>query len=104
MRRREFIVGVAGASAWPVVARAQQSGRMPRVGVLMGWIENEPEFRSWLAAFITELARLGWVDGRNVRLDVRWTNNDNDRTRILAEELVLLRPDVILVGTNSATA
>jgi putative ABC transport system substrate-binding protein len=77
---------------------------MPRVGVLMGWIENEPEFRSWLAAFVTELARLGWVDGRDVRIDVRRTNNDNDRTRVFAKELVELHPDVILVGTNLATS
>jgi putative tryptophan/tyrosine transport system substrate-binding protein len=104
IKRREFIAGLGGAAAWPMAVRAQQFGRMPRVGVLMGWTENEPEFRSWLTAFVTELARLGWVDGRNVRIDVRWTNNDNDRTRVLAEELVQLRPDVILVGTNSATA
>jgi putative ABC transport system substrate-binding protein len=77
---------------------------MRRVGVLMGWIENEPEFRSWLAAFVTELARLGWVDGRDVRIDVRWTNNDIDRTRVFAKELVQLQPDVILVGTNLATS
>ena len=102
MKRRTFIAGLGSAAAWPIVAWAQRSGRMPRVGVLMGWIENEPEFRSWLAAFITELARLGWIDGRDIRIDVRWTNNDNDRTRVFAKELVQLQPDVILVGTNLA--
>ena len=102
--RREFVVGIGSAVAWPLVVQAQRLGRMPRVGVLMGWIENEPEFRSWLAAFVTEMARLGWVDGRNVRIDVRWTNNDNDRTRVFAKELVELHPDVILVGTNLATS
>jgi putative ABC transport system substrate-binding protein len=104
MRRRQFIAGLGSAAAWPLVVQAQRLGQMPRVGVLMGWIENEPEFRSWLAAFVTELARLGWVDGRDVRIDVHWTNNDNDRTRVFAKELVQLKPDVILVGTSLATS
>jgi putative tryptophan/tyrosine transport system substrate-binding protein len=104
VRRREFIAGLGGAAAWPLAARAQQGERMPRVGVLMGWSEREPQFRSWLAAFIQEMAHLGWVDGRNMRIDERWTNNDTDRTAALAKELVQLQPDVILVGTTPATA
>jgi putative ABC transport system substrate-binding protein len=102
MRRREFIAGVGAAAARPVVSRAQVE-RVRRVGVLMGWNESEPEFRSWLTAFIQELTRLGWVDGRNLGVEVRWTNNDDDRTRVLAKELVELQPDVILVGTTAAT-
>jgi len=104
MRRREFIGGLGSAAAWPMVARTQQGERVRRVGALMGWNEGEPEFRSWLTAFIQELTRLGWVDGRNLGVEVRWTNNDNDRTRSLAKELVELRPDAILVGTTAATA
>jgi len=104
MRRREFIAGLGSVAAWPFAARAQDAERMRRIGVLMGWAENEPEFRSWLAAFIQELTRLGWADGRDLRIDVRWTNSDNDRTRVFAHELIELRPDVILVGTTKATA
>jgi putative ABC transport system substrate-binding protein len=108
MKRREFTAALAGMAAWPVVARAQQPstpalGDVRRIGVLMGWSEHEPEFHSWLAAFIREMARLGWVDGRDVRIDARWTNNDTDRTRILSKEIVETRPDVILVGTTAAT-
>jgi hypothetical protein len=84
MRQREFIAGLGGAAAWTLTARAQQPDRMRRIGVLMGWNESEPEFRSWLTAFIQELMRLGWVDGRNLGIEVHWTNNDNDRTRIAA--------------------
>jgi putative tryptophan/tyrosine transport system substrate-binding protein len=103
MRRREFIAGLGSAAAWPSAARAQTE-RLRRVGVLMGWSEREPQFRSWLGTFIQEMARLGWVDGRNLHIDERWTNNDTDRTVALAKELVQLQPDVILVGTTPATA
>jgi putative tryptophan/tyrosine transport system substrate-binding protein len=101
MRRREFIAGIS-AAAWPVVARAQQGERVRRIGVLLGWADSSPPY--WLDAFIKELARLGWVDGRNVRIEQRWTNADPDRTASLAEELIELKPDVILAGTTLATA
>jgi putative tryptophan/tyrosine transport system substrate-binding protein len=105
MRRREFIAGLGGAAAWPVVARAQQSDRVRRIGVLISWSENDPEFRSWLAAFIQELARLDWVDGRNVRIDQHSGNDDTERTGAFAKELVRLQPDVILAaGTPATTA
>jgi putative tryptophan/tyrosine transport system substrate-binding protein len=103
MKRREFIAGL-GAAAWPVVARAQQGERVRRVGALMGWSETDPEYRSWLAAFVQEFARLGWVDGHNVRIDQRWTDYDAARTRTFAKELIELQPDVILAGSTLATA
>jgi putative ABC transport system substrate-binding protein len=104
MRRREFIAGLAGAGTWPLAARAQQGERVRRIVVLMGWSESDSEPRSWLAAFIKELARLGRVDGRNVQIDQRWTNGDFDRARILAKELMELRPDVILSGAAATVA
>jgi putative tryptophan/tyrosine transport system substrate-binding protein len=105
MRRREFIRLVGGAAAaWPLIARAQQPDRMRRVGVLMGWSENDPQYPSWIAAFIQALAQLGWSDGRNIRIDVRWIHGEVDRARALAKELVELQPDVILAGTTPATA
>jgi putative ABC transport system substrate-binding protein len=105
MRRREFIRSVGGAAAaWPLIARAQQPDRMRRVGVLMGWSENDPQYPSWIAAFIQALAQLGWSDGRNIRIDVRWIHGEVDRARALAKELVELQPDVILAGTTPATA
>jgi putative tryptophan/tyrosine transport system substrate-binding protein len=102
MNRREVFALLGGAAAWSVEARAQQE-RVRRVGVLMGWTETDPEFRSWLAAFVQEFARLGWVDGGNVRIDQRWTNYDAARTQRFAKELVELQPDVILTGATPAT-
>jgi putative tryptophan/tyrosine transport system substrate-binding protein len=105
MRRREFITLVGGAaSAWPLATRAQQTGTMRRVGVLLGWREDIPQIRALLAAFVQGLAELGWVDGRNLQIDVRWTNANVDRARAFAKELVDLQPDVILAGTTPVTA
>jgi putative ABC transport system substrate-binding protein len=103
MRRRQFIAGLGGAAAWPVVARAQQGERVRRIGVLMGWTEPNPEFRSMLAAFVQELARFDWMDGRNVRIVQRWTNGDIDRVAPLAKELVDIKPDVLLASTTPVT-
>ena len=104
MRRREFIAALGLTATWPLATRAQKDERVRRIGVLMGWTETDPEFRSWLAAFVQEFARLGWVDGGNVRIDQRWTNYDATRARTFAKELVELQPDVILTGTTPATA
>jgi putative ABC transport system substrate-binding protein len=104
MKRREFITLIGGAAAWPVAARAQQAEGVRRVGVLLGWSENDPEFRSRLAAFVQALAQLGWAESHNLRIDVRWTNGAVDRARTFAKELVQLRPDVILAGTTPVTA
>ena len=105
MKRRDFISLVGGAAAtWPLAVRAQQPGRMRRIGVLMGVGENDPEGKASLAAFTQGLADLGWTDGRNLRMDVRWAAADVDRMRILAKELVDLQPDVILANTTPVTA
>ena len=83
MRRREFIAGLLA----PLAVRAQQSERMRRLGVFIPREENEPEAKGWLSAFTQGLAELGWTDGRNVRIDVRWASSI-DRARMYAKELV----------------
>jgi putative tryptophan/tyrosine transport system substrate-binding protein len=103
MRRREFIAGLGGAAAaWPLAARAQPSDRMRRIGVLMNLAADDPEAQARLAAFRKGLQELGWIDGRNVRIDYRWGPGDADRMRTYAAELVALAPDVIL-ATGSPT-
>ena len=102
MKRREFIAGL-GAVAWPLVARAQQGDRVRRIGVLMSLDENNPVAKSGLSAFTQALADLGWTEGRNVRMDLRWPGDDINRTRALAQELVGLQPDIILTDTTPAT-
>jgi len=105
VRRRDFITLLGGAAvAWPRTAHAQQPDRMRRIGVLMGWDENDPEAQFNLAAFVQGLQQLGWVDGRNVRIDYRWANGDINRMRMFAKELVDLQLDVILANTTPVTA
>jgi putative tryptophan/tyrosine transport system substrate-binding protein len=104
MRRREFIAGLVGVTAWPLVARAQQLGGVRRVGVLMGFNESDPEAKGWLDRFTLGLAELGWTGDRNVRIEVRWAAGDVDRMRMFAKELVDLQPDVILASSTPATA
>jgi putative tryptophan/tyrosine transport system substrate-binding protein len=104
MQRREFIAGLSSTVAWPVLARAQQGERVRRVGVLMPYNETDPDAKAQLSAFIDGLAELGWTDGRNIRMDVRWAAGDVDRMRVLAKELVALQPDVILASTTAVTA
>jgi putative tryptophan/tyrosine transport system substrate-binding protein len=105
MKRREFIALLSGAAAtWPVSALAQQGERVRRIAVLMGWSESDPEYRSRIDALVQGLALLGWEDGHNIRVDVRWTNGDASRASVLAKEMVELQPDVILAGATPATA
>jgi putative ABC transport system substrate-binding protein len=100
LHRREFITLLGGAAAaWPLAARAQQSGRMRRIGVLMGLTESDPEAQSRIAAFRKTLQGLGWTEGRNVQVDYYWAAGDVDRTHALAKELVSSAPDVIVVNT-----
>ena len=95
IRRRDFITVLGGAAAgWPIAARAQQGDRMRRIGVLMLGDENDPVWKPGVSAFTQALADLGWTDGRNLRMDLRWTGGDTNRFRALAQELVGLRPDI----------
>src|SRR5215472_18467668 len=94
--RRTFITLIGGAAAWPLVARAQQSERVRRIGVLMSFAADDPAGQSRVLAFAQALAQLGWTDGRNVRIDLRWGAGDPERTRRYAAELVALVPDVVL--------
>ena len=103
MRRREFIAGLGSAAAWPVVARAQQGDRVRRIGVLMPGDENDPVAKARVSAFTQALADLGWTDGRNVRMDLRWGGGDINRIRALAQELVGLQPDIIVTSATPAT-
>jgi putative tryptophan/tyrosine transport system substrate-binding protein len=102
MRRREFISLIGGAAAaWPLAARAQQSDRIRRIGVLMAYAEDNPDGKPRLAAFAKALQELGWTDGRNIRIEYRWSAGDAERTRRYATELVALSPDIILAGNTS---
>jgi putative tryptophan/tyrosine transport system substrate-binding protein len=104
MKRRQFIAGLGSAAAWPLAARAQQPDRVRRIGVLMpGDNQNDPVFKPRFSAFTQALADLGWTDGSNVRIDLRWYGNDNTRARALAQELVGLQPDIILTNGTPAT-
>jgi putative tryptophan/tyrosine transport system substrate-binding protein len=100
MRRREFLSVLAGAAAWPLAARAQQPGQPRRIGVLMGMGEAQGE--SWFAAFQEGLKQLGWNDGSNVRIDIRWGRGQHERLRGHAVELVSLKPDIMFAGATSA--
>ena len=104
IRRREFIAGFGGAAAWPLAARAQQGDRVRRIGVLIGGDENDPVNKLRVSAFTQALAGLGWTDGRNVRIDLRWAGPDINRIRAFAQELVGLQPDIIVTTGTPATA
>jgi putative ABC transport system substrate-binding protein len=103
MRRRQFIIGLGSAAAWPVVARGQQPA-MPVVGVLIAFDETDPEGKARLSAFTQRLAELGWTDGRNLSMEVRWAADNVDRLQIFAKELVNLQPDVIFTDSTTLTA
>ena len=101
MRRREFITLLGGAAAaWPLAARAQQQPeRMRRIGVLIGTVETDPESQARVAAFEQGLHALGWIVGRNVRIDFRFGSADPVLTQKYAAELVAMAPDVILANS-----
>ena len=103
LKRRDFITLLGGAAAWPLVARAQQPTRMPRIGVLANLPENDPDGRSRNAALLEELQQLGWIEGRNVQIDYRFALGNMARLRQYAAELVALAPDVILATGQEAT-
>src|SRR5215472_5412122 len=97
MRRRNFFKMIAAyAAALPLVARAQQSERMRRIGILLATTADDAEFQAWVGAFLQALALSGWTIGRNVRIDTRWATANAVEIRRHAAELVALAPDVIL--------
>jgi putative ABC transport system substrate-binding protein len=102
MRRRKFITLLGGAAAWPLAAAAQQTDRVRRVGALGALAADDPEGQARLAAFREGLQQLGWIDGRNVRIDSRWGAGDADDIRKNAKELVALAQDVILATGSAA--
>ena len=103
MRRREFVGLVSSAVVWPLAARGQPSDRVRRIGVLVGLAENDPEMKQRLAGFRQGLEKLGWSEGRNVRIDYRFAPAGT-QAHLLARELVALQPDVILAQSTPATA
>src|SRR5262245_5792567 len=102
MRRREFIAYIGAVGLWPLPTSAQQGERMRRVGVLVALTSDDAEVQARLAAFREALQKLGWADGRNVRIDVRFGAGDLDRVRKNAAELAGSAPDVILATGNSS--
>jgi putative ABC transport system substrate-binding protein len=105
MNRREIITLLGGAvTAWPLAARAQQGERVRRIGVLMPLDENDPSGKTIVSAFTQALAGFGWIEGRNVRIDLRYAGADINRIRALAQELVGLQPDIILTGGTATAA
>jgi putative ABC transport system substrate-binding protein len=103
MRRRAFITLIGVAAAWPLAARAQQGLR--RIGVLMGFPESDSEAQAYIAGFREGLQKLGWTEGRNIRIDTRWvTPADADSMQRFAKELVAQQPDLILTHNTPTTA
>jgi putative tryptophan/tyrosine transport system substrate-binding protein len=104
MRRRVFITALGSATIWPFVARAQKSDGVRRVGVIMGFAENDEVWQAYLSTFRQALQNLGWTEGRNIRFDYRFTGESEERMRHMAEEIVGLVPDVTLASTNSVVS
>jgi putative tryptophan/tyrosine transport system substrate-binding protein len=100
VKRREFILAIGSAAAWPLAARAQRLDRVRRIGLLMAWAQSDPEVQPRMAAFITTLRELGWIDGRNCRIELRWSAGDLGLMQRHAKELIESTPDVIMAMTN----
>jgi putative ABC transport system substrate-binding protein len=104
MKRREFIAGLGGVAVWPLAAHAQQPDRVRRIGMLWGSAEDDPVNKPRIAAFRQGLERLGWLEGRNVRIDHRFAAARPPLFQALARELIALQPDVIVANTTPAAA
>jgi putative ABC transport system substrate-binding protein len=102
LKRREFITLLGGAVAWPLAARAQQPGGMPRIGLLSVFSESDPEAQAWIRELMQRLEELGWVNGRNVKIEFRFAGGDTAHLSTLATELIELRPDMLFAVTTSA--
>jgi putative tryptophan/tyrosine transport system substrate-binding protein len=101
MNRRAFMAGLGGAATWPIVARAQRGGQIPRLGVLMNGTTNNSELTSYMAAFTNGFRNLGWKEGQNVHIDLRYTAGDSNLIKSYAAELVNLAPNVLLSSSTS---
>jgi len=104
MKRREFISLLGMAIAWPFAARAQQPHQMRRIGILTSGEESDREAQTLVGAFREELARLGWSEGRNIVIDIRWAKSDIELMNRSANELVMLQPDLVLTSSTPAAA
>src|SRR5215471_1205989 len=103
MRRRQFVTLIGGAAAWPVAAGAQQREPLRRVAILVPVAKDTPGAQERYTAFLEAFEQLGWTDGRNVQIVVRWGGGNETEMRKYAEELIALAPDVIL-ATGSGGA
>ena len=103
MKRRDFIAGLGGAAtlAMPLVAGAQQPDQVRRIGVLMNSVATDADFRSYVAAFVQGLRQLGWIEGQNLRLDIRWSAGDAGLARAYAMQLIGLMPELILAASTT---
>src|SRR5262249_17339205 len=105
MKRREFITLLGGAAAWPLAAAAQQADRTRRIGVLMPLAADDPVGQARIAALREGLEKLGWIEGRNIRIDTRWTTTgDVESMQRYAKELIALQPDLIVTQSTPITA
>jgi putative tryptophan/tyrosine transport system substrate-binding protein len=102
--RRGFVTLLGAAAMWPFAALAQKGDGVKRVGVIMGFADNDEVWQAFLATFRRALQEVGWADGRNIRFDYRFTGESEERMRLMAEEIVELVPDVILASTNSVVS
>jgi putative tryptophan/tyrosine transport system substrate-binding protein len=102
VKRRNFIMLVGGAAAWPITARAQPAERVRQLGVLMGMQQSDPEAGPRVAAFERRLQELGWTAGRNVRIDYRWSSENSEKLRAQAAELIALAPELIVADGTAA--
>jgi putative ABC transport system substrate-binding protein len=100
LKRRELITLLGGAAAWPLAAHAQQHERIRRIGNLMGFAQSDPNAQHLIAAFRSALAMLGQIEGKDVRIELRWAAGDTDKMRTFARELVEMRPDLIVAQTT----
>jgi ABC-type uncharacterized transport system substrate-binding protein len=101
MRRREFITVLGGVATWSLAANAQQ---VRRLGILMAGAESDPHYQADVAVFREGLQKLGWVDGQNIRIEVRWAGFNAETMRRYAKELIALQPDLILSNDTPTTA
>ena len=100
MKRRTFITLLGGAATWPLPLSAQQDERVRRIGVLINFAQTDREGQASVAAFVSTLERLGWIDGRNLRIEYHWSAGESERIKIAAAELVRSAPDVIAVANS----